>query len=193
MQQYKCTTALVIFLFTPTPHASTTPFQNLYLGGSLGYGQTALPRPASVTQFNRNGLAWSLLLGYQLYPWFSVEGGYSRMQNVKAAGVIQGVSISDTVEPNFAWLAMKGRYAFYQHLSLYGKLGAANVYGREKLRIANQETVNSQEKIRPYAALGIEMNIRPNLALDLGLYNTWKLGLIPRTTVFSASLLYWFN
>jgi len=164
--------------------------RGVYVGGGIGYGQTALARPPQISRFERDGYTWSTLAGYQFNHVFSVETGYFRMDNVHAAGTIGGVIVIDKVEPSFTYLALKGRYPVFKSINIFAKFGGAYSYGREKLQIAGQNTVRSKGKVVPYLSAGVEYDVSRRVTLSCGVSNTFKTGQIPRLTAVSVGLQY---
>lgn len=169
---------------------SITSAQTLYVGAGLGYGQTGLNRPSQIDYFQRNGATWSGWLSSDFNPYLAAEAGYVRMDNVKAAGVVNGIGVKDIVEPSMSYVAVRGSIPIKKHLTAVIKVGGAYVYGKEKLEVAGIKTVRSQHKIRPYGALGAEVPINKQIAMH-GVYaTTTKKDLIPRLSTFLFGINY---
>lgn len=162
---------------------------SLYLGAGAGYGQTGLERPAQISFFQRNGATWSGWMGFALNQNLAAEGGYVRMDNVKAAGIINGLDVKDTVEPSMGYVVAKGSLPVTDWFVAILKVGGAYVYGKEKLEIAGIKTIRSQHKIRPFFAIGADFPINQYLSLTTTCVTTTKKDLIPRlsTVLFGVN------
>jgi predicted porin len=193
MPKKRVTLSTTLLLFISTICTASEFSQGAYIGGSIGYGETALDRPQQVTTFKRDGYTWSVLAGYKFSKIISTEIGYYRMHNVKASGVINGSNVSDTAEPSFTYIALKGELKIISRLSGYGKFGLAYSYGKEKLQIDEQNTTRSQGKVVPYIAAGIEYNLNNKVSSFFDVSNTFKKGQVPRLTSVSIGIRYNFG
>ena len=164
--------------------------QSAYFGAGVGYGQTALPRPAQISFFQRNGPTWSGWFGFLFNRYLGGEVGYVRMDNVQAAGIISGLAVKDTVEPSMTYVTAQGRLPITNTIKAIGKVGGAYVYGKEKLVILGMRTVRSQSKTRPYYAIGAEIDIDEKLSVNATFSSSTKKDLIPRLSVFQIGVQY---
>lgn len=180
--------AYAVILYSSLAWADGQPSTALYVGGSIGYGQTALSSPPMVTAFQRTGITWSILTGLQLCQNLAVEAAYNRMRNVFAA--VPSQNATATVKPSFTYFAFKGSLPLRNQTSLYGRLGAAYSYGKEIETINGSKIVNSSGKIVPYVSVGLEYELMPQLYMDASISNAFKTSGIPRLTTAAVGLRY---
>lgn len=162
----------------------------VYIGASAGYGQTALARPAGVSDYTTDGLNWSILAGLRLSKMVAIESGYLRMNDVHAAGVFSGIDVADTVQPSLTYIAAKVNAPVLLYTDIYAKLGYAYNHGKENLMVNGVKTIRTRGDNTVYLASGIAYTLSNSLSLDIGVVNTFKTRRVPRLITFAFGLNY---
>lgn len=179
---------MILLLFSSRICTATEFNKGFYIGGSTGYGDTALNRPQQVTSFSRDGFAWSVLAGYKIDKIISTEMGYFRMHNVTAA--ISSMNVLDTIEPSFTYIALKGEFKIISCLQGYGKIGGAYSYGKDTLREASLTIRRSEGRVVPYISSGIEYILKKKFILFVDVSNTSRVEQVPRIITVSIGFLF---
>jgi hypothetical protein len=123
--------AISALIFTASAFAATTlsANQGFYVGGDLGLGSTACSdcaislRGTDSTSFN--GVAGTLLAGYQVNSYLAFEVGYGMLPQLEYEGSLlpNAGKDSESVSTTHLYEAIKGIYALDKQWSLFGKVG----------------------------------------------------------------------
>ena len=152
-----------------------------YLGLQAGYGSTTweglVPTPdkqntainiSMPTYVNEGGGVWGGFLGYELSPYFAVEGSYTRYPNARVlfdADSLFAFEHEDRTEFNTktsqASVIAKVMLTIPKtNLRAYSGAGVAKVF--------RDDEINNQSRVSPTFGVGINYNVTPRIMLELG-------------------------
>jgi len=182
------TVASIAGLILATNASATAP--GAYVGGQLGYGNTHIFQDETGGGTHDTGLAGRGFVGFQFNPNIAVEGGYTRFKKATVNGVSGGISAS-AVD-----LVAKGIIPLENNFSIFGKLGAAELYEHLNITAMGVNFSKTEHKLYPTASLGVNYDITPQVSTDLSWTRIQKIGHssdINSTDFFGLGLAYHFG
>ncbi|AWF79476.1 hypothetical protein BTJ40_00765 [Microbulbifer sp. A4B17] len=179
----------------------TTSINTVTLAGDMRYSQQYQSSEILATSYG----SWGAYLGYEFYPGFSIEAGYSQSKNEKeyftnsTIGLLDGVS---EAQLKHLRIDLLGKYTFknYNNLSLIGNLGVISREAESQVQYEteggciNEVSCNpnvitkdsdSNRSTRPQYGVGLQYNLSKNTSTRFmikGILND------PADSSYSASL-----
>lgn len=154
-----------------------------YLSSSLGYGSN---NKNPYTNSNQSlGLLSGVNGGYQINPYFALEGGYTALPNVTLG------NSPLTKNNSMTKAAGKGIIHLDQKLDLYGKLGVASIsteYNAVDNTLNTNHATNFESRITPYYGGGLGINISRYSELTLEYDMTSQNGPVQATQALLTSI-----
>lgn len=130
-------------------------------GGYVGAGVVATKQAAGGGDYKASG---KLFGGFEVDKTWGIEAGYTdfRSQTYSNGSAASG---NTTTDGHAFYVAGKGTMALNDQVSLFGKLGVADVKTEAKVTGVTVPTSFSQSKTGAYAALGVQYNLSKQVAL----------------------------
>ncbi len=144
-----------------------------YLGAALGQSTLRHWCVPGFAACDDQDLGWKLIAGYQLNPYFAVEGSYIDWGETTASAVVGGQVFDVSSKQQGYGIAAVGSLPLGAQLSVFGKLGLVFV-AQETTRIRpNPSTVERDETETQYG-LGAKYRLARNLAVRAEIERTDK-------------------
>lgn len=175
-------------LLSMTASAAVNGF---YAGAQMGYADTGytahnLGLDGTDASVDSNGIAGGVFAGYQLNPYFAVQGGYTKFSDadIKHANLGLGFEGHGKVEEQAFDLVGKGILPLQKGFSLYGDAGMAVVLAKAKMTVDgntqgvtfSDTTSNDKTKILPTFGVGVSYDLTPKVPVSLGWTRIQKMG-----------------
>ncbi|WP_434139276.1 OmpA family protein [Photobacterium leiognathi] len=128
---------------------------------SKNYAAGTYGNPGSEYRIDRDDFAAGLFMGYNVTPWFAIEGGYTWLGEV----TLKGDKYHDQgkVEQQAIDLVGKFTYQATDKVDLYTKVGGAWQFTRSK-GLPGQTTTDRDDSLIATAGLGAEYHFTDNLS-----------------------------
>lgn len=154
--------------------------KGLYVSGQVGYADTGVKSSVNRigSEFNNDGLAGRLAIGYKITPNAALELGYFQIPSAKFSAGPENSTKQNAID-----IAAKGMLPITSNVNIYGKVGVAYLTTELETKLPNGATIslNSQQGVSkrqwaPEVAVGMGYDITPNVTVDTSLTHIQTVG-----------------
>lgn len=123
-----------------------------------------------------NDTAYKIQLGYQLNPYFAIEGGYVDLGKATYTASFNGGSAKASIKASGINIAVLGMFPVSESLSLFGKVGLINAEAKTDLHATGLTVSVSNTTLRTGAGLGLNYQFEKSIAARIEYEEFYKLG-----------------